>query len=204
MVKSSGNDKPRRGSKETRKNSREEISERRFFRRNRDDVPDIPIKMPDNLLAALARQTETAKSEAPSPNGIARRRSDSTRRNVVPDIPIEMPDNLLLSLKRQLDHSNEEVSAPRPDNYGKVIPLVIVTMKSGDVYIGRLVMYPIVPDTENEKDFLIDNARFYKQGIADQEQDLSKLDGIGAVLLNTANVESIRIYYQPYPDNFAA
>ena len=68
MAKSSGNDKPRRGSKETRKNSREEISERRFFRRNRDDVPDVPIKMPDNLLAALARQLETPKSEAPSPS----------------------------------------------------------------------------------------------------------------------------------------
>ena len=68
MAKSSGNDKPRRGSKETRKNAREEISERRFFRRNRDDVPDIPIKMPDNLLAALARQLETPKSEAPSPS----------------------------------------------------------------------------------------------------------------------------------------
>ena len=90
------------------------------------------------------------------------------------------------------------------ENYGNVVPLVMVTMKSGDVYVGRLVTYPIVPDTENEKDFLIDNARFYKQGIANQEQDLSKLDGIGAVLLNTANVESIRIYYQPYPDNFAA
>ena len=92
----------------------------------------------------------------------------------------------------------------RTNTYRDSVPLVIVTMKSGDVYIGRLVMYPIVPDTENEKDFLIDNARFYKQGIADQEQDLSKLDGIGAVLLNTANVESIRIYYQSYPEESAA
>ena len=196
MAEKSGKDKPRRDSKEKRKNSREAISERQFFRRNRDDVPDVPIKMPDNLLAALARQTETAKSEAPSPNGIARRRSDSTRRNVVPDIPIEMPDNLLLALKKQLDHPNEEMSDPQPDNYGKVIPLVIVTMQSGDVYIGRLVTYPSAPDTENEKDFLIDNARFYKQGNAEQEQDLTILDGIGAVLLNTANVESIKIYYR--------
>lgn len=92
----------------------------------------------------------------------------------------------------------------RTNTYRDSIPLVIVTMKSGDVYIGRLVTYPIAPDTNNEKDFLIDKARFYKQGNTDQKQDLSELDGIGAVLLNTANVESIRIYYQPYPDNFAA
>lgn len=84
----------------------------------------------------------------------------------------------------------------RTNAYRDSIPLMIVTMKSGDVYFGRLVSYPIVPDTENEKDFLIDNARFYQQGNAEQEQDLSKLDGVGAVLLNTANVDSIRIYYQ--------
>ena len=83
----------------------------------------------------------------------------------------------------------------RVNNYGNVIPLVIVTMKSGDVYFGRLVTYPIVPDTENEKDFLIDNTRFYKQGNPDDERNLSKLDGVGAVLLNTVNVESIQIYY---------
>ena len=68
MAEKSGKDKPRRDSKEKRKNSREAISERQFFRRNRDDVPDVPIKMPDNLLAALARQLETPKYEAPSPS----------------------------------------------------------------------------------------------------------------------------------------
>ena len=115
MAEKSGKDKPRRDSKEKRKNSREAISERQFFRRNRDDVPDVPIKMPDNPLAALARQTETGESGVPSPNGIPRRHLGRTRRNVVPGIPIEMPDNLLLALKRQLDHPEGETSAPRPE-----------------------------------------------------------------------------------------
>ena len=67
MAKSSGNDKPRRGSEETRKNSREEISERQFLRKSRDVVPDVPVEIPENLLPTFTQQTETAKAEAPSP-----------------------------------------------------------------------------------------------------------------------------------------
>ena len=74
-------------------------------------------------------------------------------------------------------------------------PLVIVTLKSGDVYFGELASYPIVPDTQHEKDFLIINARYYPEGDSDQEQELDALDGVGAVLLNTVNVDSIKLYY---------
>ena len=74
-------------------------------------------------------------------------------------------------------------------------PFVFVTLKSGDVYYGQLATYPIVPDTQQEKDFLIVRALYYKDGDANNEQNLYDADGVGAVLLNTANVDSIIIYY---------
>ena len=67
--------------------------------------------------------------------------------------------------------------------------------RTGDVYFGQIVSYPIVSDTARQKDFLIRNARYYPKGHAESEQDLTILDGIGAVLLNTANVDSIVLYY---------
>ena len=81
------------------------------------------------------------------------------------------------------------------EDYAIKIPHAMVTLKSGDAYFGELATYPIVPDTENEKDFLIVHAIYYKDGDMTQEQRLDSLDGIGAVLLNTANVDSIKIYY---------
>ena len=80
-------------------------------------------------------------------------------------------------------------------------PLLIVTMKNGDIYFGQLASYPVVPDTQYEKDFLITAARYYQGGDPNQERKLDLLDGIGAVLLNSANVESIRLYYQEIPPN---
>ncbi len=75
-------------------------------------------------------------------------------------------------------------------------PQVFVTLKSGDVYYGDIATYPIVPDTELEKDFLIRNAYYYKDGSADHEHKLYEADGIVAVLLNTANVDIIILYYE--------
>ena len=71
----------------------------------------------------------------------------------------------------------------------------MVTLKSGDAYFGKLTAYAIVQDTENEKDFLITHALYYKKGELDQGQQMDSLDGVGAVLLNAANADSIRIYY---------
>lgn len=83
------------------------------------------------------------------------------------------------------------------------VPHVIVAMKRGDIYVGRIHSYPIVPDTQTEKDFLITKARFYKNGDPHAEQRLDSLDGVGAVLLNTANVDSIKLYYATIPSQEA-
>ncbi len=82
------------------------------------------------------------------------------------------------------------------NGYKAHIPNVMVTLKSGDVYYGEIETYPIVPDTEPAKDFLIRNAFYYPDGNQDYEIRLSDKDGIGAVLLNTANVDSIIVYYE--------
>ena len=83
------------------------------------------------------------------------------------------------------------------EGYAARQPYLMVTLKSGDAYFGLLSTYPIVPDTANDKDFLITRARYYKDGDLTQERDLESLDGIGAVLLNTSNVDSIKLYYHP-------
>ena len=67
--------------------------------------------------------------------------------------------------------------------------------ESGDVYVGELVSYPIARDTEPDKDFLITKAHYYRGGNFEDGQDLSQIDNTGAVLLNSGNVESIRIVY---------
>ena len=81
---------------------------------------------------------------------------------------------------------------------------VVVSIKlknSGDVYVGRLTSYPIVPDVEPDKDFLITQAHYYKGGNHQDSQDLAAIDGIGAVLLNSGNVESILVIYSPALDS---
>ena len=75
---------------------------------------------------------------------------------------------------------------------------VVVSVKmndSGDIYVGRLTSYPIVPDIEPDKDFLITQTHYYKGGNHQDDQDLAAIDKIGAVLLNSGNVESIRVIY---------
>ena len=75
-------------------------------------------------------------------------------------------------------------------------PFVFVTLKSGDVFYGQIASYPIASDTEQSKDFLISHARYYKDGNLDVERRLYESDGIGAVLLNSANVDSIILHYE--------
>ncbi len=76
-------------------------------------------------------------------------------------------------------------------------PILFVKMKSsGDIYVGEIASYPIVPDIQAEKDFLIRKTRYYRHGNFDDELDLNSIDGIGAVLLNSRDVESIRVVYR--------
>ena len=77
------------------------------------------------------------------------------------------------------------------------IPIVIVMLKSGGVYVGEIASYPIVSDTQSEKDFLMRRASYYKDGdIYSNQQELDPLDNeIDAVLINTSEVDSIRLYY---------
>ena len=76
-------------------------------------------------------------------------------------------------------------------------PRLLVRMKCGDVYYGEIASYPVLPDSQKEKDFLIKSARYYPRGDRDQEYRLEEHEGGGAVLLNTADVDSIEVYYQP-------
>ena len=80
--------------------------------------------------------------------------------------------------------------------------VVSVKMKgSGDIYAGILTSYPIVPDIEPDKDFLITQTHYYKDGNYQDHQNLAEIDKIGAVLLNSGNVESIRVIYPPALDS---
>ena len=91
---------------------------------------------------------------------------------------------------------DSEQNAPTGDYKRKTIT-VIVALKSGGVYVGEIASYSIVSDTQSEKDFLIRRASYYKDGnlhIDDNTLDMLDKD-IDAVLLNTSNVDSIRIYY---------
>lgn len=73
--------------------------------------------------------------------------------------------------------------------------LLLVKMKSGDIYYGELASYPIEPDHRKEKDFLVTKARFYPKGNLSDEYRLDDVDGEGAVLLNSDNVDSIQVFY---------
>ena len=81
------------------------------------------------------------------------------------------------------------------ENYATKAPYLMVTLKNNDAYFGQLDTYTIAPDTESEKDFLIIHAHYYRNGDLSNGQQLDSLDGIGAVLLNTVNVNSVKIYY---------
>jgi hypothetical protein len=76
-------------------------------------------------------------------------------------------------------------------------PRLLVKMKQGDIYYGYLASYPIVPDDQYEKDFLLRDASYYPDGDLTQEYRLGEdeLAGGGTVLLNTANVSSIQVYF---------
>ena len=71
----------------------------------------------------------------------------------------------------------------------------MIRMKRGDIYYGELASYPLLPDSQKEKDFLIAKARFYPGGDPEKEYRLEDIDGGGTVLLNTAEVSSIDVYY---------
>ena len=73
--------------------------------------------------------------------------------------------------------------------------LVLVRMKTGDTYYGEIEAYPILPDSQREKDFLIRHAVYRSAGTPGKEIRLEKQPGGGTVLLNAADVDSIQIYY---------
>ena len=71
-----------------------------------------------------------------------------------------------------------------------------VRMKNGDVYVGSLHSYPILPDVAKAKDFRLGDSVLYPGGDTSSpvEMYFSSLGG-GGVLLNTANVSSIEYLY---------
>ena len=77
----------------------------------------------------------------------------------------------------------------------ETLPAVLVRMKSGDIYYGYIRSYPILPDSQRDKDFLITQAIYSKVGNQGHPIRLSEQQGGGTVLLNTANVDSIQVYY---------
>ena len=81
------------------------------------------------------------------------------------------------------------------DGLASARPLLLVRMKQGDIYYGELASYPLLPDSQKEKDFLISKARLYPGGNPEDEYVLEEVDGGGTVLLNTSDVSSIEVYY---------
>ena len=73
-------------------------------------------------------------------------------------------------------------------------------MKGGDIYVGNLDSYPILPDSADAKDLKLGKSVFYPGGdfTAPVELDFSDSGG-GGVLLNTSNVSSIEYLYH---DNY--
>ena len=84
------------------------------------------------------------------------------------------------------------------DGFTRSRPLVLVKMKRGDIYYGALASYPILPDSQRAKDFLIVDATYAPSGGG--SYDLSAGAGGGTVLLNSADVDSIQVYYEPIDD----
>ena len=70
--------------------------------------------------------------------------------------------------------------------------LVSVRMKNGDVYVGDLESYPILPDSEASKDIRLGKSELYPGGDVSSPIKLDFSDyGGGGVLLNTLNISSI-------------
>ena len=82
------------------------------------------------------------------------------------------------------------------DEFRQFRPAVFVKMKRGDSYYGWLASYPILPDSERSKDFLIERATYAPAGHRGKPYNLVEQGG-GTVLLNTADVDSIQVYYVP-------
>ena len=82
------------------------------------------------------------------------------------------------------------------DGFRQSRPEVVVIMKRGDMYYGRLGSYPILPDSESSKDFLITDAVYAPAGRG-SSYELSSEKGGGSVLLNSSDVDSIQVYYRP-------
>ena len=77
---------------------------------------------------------------------------------------------------------------------------VRVRMKNGDIYVGQLLYYPILPDSEKSKDFRLGDFDFYPGGDNNRvvRRDFSDYKS-GGVLLNTINVSSIEyILHEDY------
>ena len=87
------------------------------------------------------------------------------------------------------------------DNYRLSQPYLLVNMKGGACYFGALGSYGIVADHETSNDFMLTDTIYYPSGIDGDSYELNDTDEVGAVLLNTSNVESIHIYYHPRADN---
>ena len=72
---------------------------------------------------------------------------------------------------------------------------VRIRMKNEDIYVGNLHFYPILPDSENSKDFRLGKFVYYKKGDITSPEELESHDNEGGVLLNTENVSSIEYLY---------
>ena len=73
-------------------------------------------------------------------------------------------------------------------------------MKNSDIYVGQLLSYPILPDSEKSKDFRLGDSVFYPGGDTDRAVHLNFNEyESGGVLLNTINVSSIEyILHEDY------
>lgn len=86
------------------------------------------------------------------------------------------------------------------DGFARSRPEVMVKMKRGDIYYGGLGSYPILPDSHRAKDFLIVQAQYAPAGHQGKPYRLENTLGGGTVLLNSADVDSIQVYYAPVED----
>ena len=84
------------------------------------------------------------------------------------------------------------------DGFTQSRPEVMVKMKRGDIYYGLLASYPILPDSERSKDFVITRATYAPAGGEGDTYRLEQQTGGGTVLLNSADVDSIQVYYDQY------
>ena len=86
------------------------------------------------------------------------------------------------------------------DGFTRSRPAVMVKMKRGDIYYGVLDSYPILPDSQRAKDFLIVQAQYAPAGHQEEPYRLEDMPGGGTVLLNSEDVDSIQVYYDPVED----